>query len=400
MTQKIRLQIEPPKRLTSRQELALLRAAVARRSTPHLKRRLASLAMIADAYDEAIRLLEECAADAPDSDIYRQLAASYLAKEDETNTRRAREAALKAVELSSGAPMRAAALAALGKALARLGEDRDANEAFEAALAANPFDKDACKRLVALHFKRNDARAVLSLFDRLQAFGVGHSRLLAARTLALARLGRIDEARAFENLGWFSHRTVLEPPPGWATIGAFNAALANELSGHPALRYERYGTASTKTWRIDDPAAGGSRLLAALYGQMQSLIGDFMYQLEGVDHPWVRTRPDEGLLHNWCVITDGPGFEEWHVHQFGWLSAVYYVAVPDAIARGNDEAGCIAFGLPEYLVGNQAAAAFGLDLVRPEAGLAMLFPSHAYHRTFRHGVPERRICLAFDLWPA
>ena len=23
---------------------------------------------------------------------------------------------------------------------------------------------------------------------------------------------------------------------------------------------------------------------------------------------------------SWCVITDSDGFENWHVHQFGWLS--------------------------------------------------------------------------------
>jgi hypothetical protein len=29
----------------------------------------------------------------------------------------------------------------------------------------------------------------------------------------------------------------------------------------------------------------------------------------------------------------------------------------------------------------------------------MLFPSHAYHRTFAHESTERRICVAFDVRP-
>ena len=99
------------------------------------------------------------------------------------------------------------------------------------------------------------------------------------------------------------------------------------------------------------------------------------------------------------MITEGPGFEEWHVHQHGWLSGVYYVAVPEAVAHGDGEAGCLAFGLPDELIGKDAADAYGVEIARPRAGLSMLFPSHVYHRTFPHATRENRICLAFDLWP-
>ena len=394
-----RLRIERPKTLTAPQECELVRAAVARRPSMQMKRRLASLLMHADEYSEAIALLEDCVEAAPDFGAFHALAQARLALENEPDTRRAHAAAARAVERAPDEQLRAAALATLGKAQARLGDDAAAQAAFEAALVDNPQDKDACKRLIALHFRRERPEAALVLIDRLMAAGASHARLFAGRTLALARLGRVEDARAFENLAGFSLRRMLAPPAGWASLAAFNAALAEELVQHPALRYERYGTASTKTWRIDAPAASGSGLLAALYDRMQSVIMAFVAELAAVDHPWVRARPDEGVLHNWCVITDGVGHEEWHVHQFGWLSGVYYVAVPEAVSRGDGAAGGIGFGLPEDLVGEQAANAYGLDLVRPQAGLAMLFPSHAYHRTFQHGVPERRICLAFDVWP-
>jgi hypothetical protein len=98
-------------------------------------------------------------------------------------------------------------------------------------------------------------------------------------------------------------------------------------------------------------------------------------------------------------MTDAEGFELWHVHQFGWISGVYYVDIPEAVTEGDDKGGCIAFGLPDDMVGEEAAAAFGEILVRPTPGLLMLFPSHTYHRTFAHGADERRICLAFDIQP-
>jgi hypothetical protein len=73
--------------------------------------------------------------------------------------------------------------------------------------------------------------------------------------------------------------------------------------------------------------------------------------------------------------------------------------VPESIAHGESEAGCIALGLPADLVGEYAAAAYGTGVVRPQSGLLLMFPSHTYHRTFPHGERDRRICVAFDLKP-
>ncbi len=100
------------------------------------------------------------------------------------------------------------------------------------------------------------------------------------------------------------------------------------------------------------------------------------------------------------MIAESEGFENWHVHQFGWLSGAYYVRVPEAIANGKTQEGCIAFGLPDDLAGEAGAAAFGTRIIRPVSGLLLLFPSHTYHRTFPHGHRDRRICVAFDVKPA
>jgi uncharacterized protein (TIGR02466 family) len=106
------------------------------------------------------------------------------------------------------------------------------------------------------------------------------------------------------------------------------------------------------------------------------------------------------LLSSWCVITEREGFEDWHTHPQGWMSGVYYVEVPQSVSDGEGEAGCLALGLPEGLVGEEASAIFGRQVVRPRAGLLVLFPSHCYHRTFPHRSPGRRIGISFDLRPA
>jgi tetratricopeptide (TPR) repeat protein len=401
VTEPFQISIEQPKAMTVPQERDLLRAAVAQNPTSLLlKTRLAALRIITDQFDEAIALLEGCVETSPSFETYELLAQACLSRETAADNQSARDAALRAFELSTTNFQRAAALASLGKAQIRLGEETAARATLERALEENPHSKDAYKRLAALFLRRNAPDDVLRLADRLSSQGVGHSRLLASRTLALAKLGRVEQARACDNLAQFAPRRMLAPPASFGGLAAFNMALAEELLAHPALRFDRYGTASSRTWRIDEPATGGSELLAALYAQMRRNMEEFIAETRHIDHPWVRARPAAGVLHNWCVITDGPGYEEWHPHQHGWLSGVYYVAIPEAVARGDGEAGCIAFGLPDELIGKSAADAYGVELVRPTAGLSMLFPSHAYHRTFPHGLDERRICLAFDLWPA
>jgi uncharacterized protein (TIGR02466 family) len=180
---------------------------------------------------------------------------------------------------------------------------------------------------------------------------------------------------------------------------AFNSALAEELLAHPALRYERYGTASELTWRIDAPATGEAPHVRALLAEIRAAIQSHLESIACADHPWLLSRPASAVLRSWCVITDGAGHESWHVHQFGWLSGVYYVRVPRSISCGAGPEGCLSFGLPPELAGEEAARAYDSKLVRPREGLLLAFPSHAYHRTFPHGTGEKRICVAFDLRP-
>ena len=267
------------------------------------------------------------------------------------------------------------------------------------ALEADIANKDAYKRLAMLDFQTGRTEAALDYAEELTASGILHARVLGVRPLALAKLGRIDEAREAFAFDAFLHQTILSPPSGWPSIEAFNRDLAAEIMAHPGIRYERYGVASAHTWRIDEPSIATSRLVPLLQQLIQTEGAAYVDRLGGAGHPWLRARPGSAFLHNWCVVTDGDGFEEWHVHQNGWLSGAYYIDVPDFIVDGEGPAGCVAFGLPEDIVGEDAHAAFGASMFRPRSGLLMLFPSHSFHRTFAHRGDRRRICFAFDIAP-
>lgn len=392
------LEIEPPIALAKSHEAPLLRQAIAvNPESTSLRAKLALLLFIQDQFDEALEIYSQLMQDDPRAEWAIMMAECHISRETPEDDRAAEQMASLAVSLTDQPLQRVEAQAALGKALVRQGRTEEARATLQAALDANPSNTNVYKRLAALDLKAGAAQDALDTADRLIETGIGHSRLLVARVLALATQGRIDDAREAVGLDRFLHREFLAPPAGWPDLAAFNADVRAELARHPDLRYDRYGTASTRTWRIDQPAYASSVAIPALQDRIRSAVMRQVARLEAEDSTWTRARPERGILHNWCVLTDADGYEEWHVHQGGWMSGVYYVDVPPAVRVGSGREGCIAFGLPEDLVGQEASRQFGETVVRPQPGLMLLFPSHSYHRTFAHGSEGRRICLAFDV---
>lgn len=404
-----RIVIEPARLLSEPQELAVLRAAHRQHpSSSLLRTRLADALLRENAFDAAIDLLAGSDGDGDDGsddgdgrsdDRALMLIQAHLSRETAADDRSVLTIADRLLARDIDAATRAQVLADQAKACRRLGRLDMARALLEAGLACDPANKDACKRIAALDLAAGRVALAVGTLDRLAAAGVSHARLFAAQALAHARGERIDEARAIVAFDTLHHAELIDPPPGFASIAAFNAALAAELLAHPSLRFDRYGTASERTWRIDTPMMGDSPMLRLLLDRIAHSVAAHVARVAARDHRWTRAQPSVGMLHCWCVMTDGDGFETWHVHQFGWLSGVYYVRVPAAIEAARDRAGCLAFGLPEDLAGADVAAQYGVTIVRPQEGLAMLFPSHAYHRTFPHKAAERRICVAFDVRP-
>jgi len=390
------VEIPAPRMLTSKEELAMTRAAYARDpQSVELTSRFIRALVMADEFEEAIEIFER---NPNNASVLNTVQLAYLARETEAGNHRAAQVAERSIAASTTDRGRAIGFAALAKAQTRLGQKDLAERSLEEALRLDPGQKDAYKRLFALRLER-DPEAALALARSAVARGIVHARVLGSLVLALARLGRMDEAREAEGSSQFLRLKYPKPPAGWASADEFHNALAEEILNHPDMRYERYGTASTQTWRIDQPALQRSRIFSQLQSIVRQEILDYVAGLPQNGHPVLLGTPKRVLLRNWVVVTQGEGHETWHVHQNGWLSGTYYIHVQDHIANGAGPEGCIAFGLPGDVIGRHAADAFGERIERPQTGLMMHFPSHVYHRTYPHFGPGRRICYAFDLIP-
>lgn len=386
--------------LNSRQECELLREAMQRNPVSAILRpRLAKLLNRVDAFDESIALLTDSPAGPLTFFERALLCEALLARNGPNDIGRAAIEADAALEQATNDRQRAAALVLKARLARREGVDSVADDLLHHALALDAHHQDAYRMLTLQHLRRGQPAEILALADRMAELGAVHSWLHASRTLSLVALGKLAAARSGELAHRLRAEIMLEPPPGWDDIGAFNAALADEILRNSAIRRDRYGTASRDTEILDSLANGHAPLAAALVEQIARTAERHAATLDDVDHPWVAARPASGRLTSWGAITQEHGFEHWHIHPEGWMSGVYYVAVPRAVQEGEDEGGCIAFGISDALMG-EAAQAYGRHLLRPKPGLLALFPSQTYHRTYPHGQSERRICVAFDIWPS
>jgi hypothetical protein len=98
------------------------------------------------------------------------------------------------------------------------------------------------------------------------------------------------------------------------------------------------------------------------------------------------------------------GHEDWHMHPGGWISGVYYAAVPTAVPPvaphdGGAHPGAIEFG-PFPFGGERDVRGWPRAHMTPRPSLLLLFPSYYGHRTYATRVGDPRIVVAFDVVPA
>src|SRR5262249_53147081 len=124
-------------------------------------------------------------------------------------------------------------------------------------------------------------------------------------------------------------------------------------------------------------------------------VRDYMSRLRP-DDPVGRRRTDRWRYSGlWSArLTDG-GYQPNHVHDRGWISSAYYVALSPSDRPRDPRAGWMKLGEPNRAPANCPPEAF----VEPKVGSLVLFPSYMWHGTIPFEGSER-LSLAFDAVPA
>ena len=221
---------------------------------------------------------------------------------------------------------------------------------------------------------------------------------LAHRAIALRELGRLDPAGAIVDHPRLLRHRRLEPPAGYADLDAFNRSLADHVLHHPTLAPDPTGNSTRgghQTRELLDEPQGP---MVAFARFIEDCVQAYMDELTpDTTHPYLDRAPARRRLTAWGVVLGAGGHQVPHIHPEGWLSGNYYVELPDAVNDPDATAGWLEFGRPDPRFDCRADPQ--IELVQPQVGTMVLFPSYFYHCTIPFNDDHRRISIAFDAMP-
>jgi tetratricopeptide (TPR) repeat protein len=367
--------------------VALARSALAGYpNNPQLHLALARSLAGAGKLDEASSGLRHALALLPDHEALHEELAFVLARQGEVE---AALACARARKASWAAPF-------AFKLLVREGR-RAETAALEAAVAAvTPADSDLLESRAKR--SRDEPEELLRLSEDVLGHDPGAAHAIYYKALALAQLGRGEEAAALMGLDRFLRIAPLPAPPGFGGDEAFRETVRGEILANPSMVRDPAGHATRSGLRTRTFPAAGDRAAAALVGAIREAIGAYASALSG-DHSFVRARPARAKLTQWALLFRGDGQQLPHHHPGCWLTGVYYVSARrDASGPEAPCPGPIRIGILPGWAGVEPP--WPVIEIEPVPGTLLLFPSFVPHETVPPGEGAERISVAFDVTAA
>jgi len=279
------------------------------------------------------------------------------------------------------------------KLLVRHGRRAEAEDLETAVAAARPADPDLLDSRVRR--VRDDPERLLRLCEEALRHDPAAAHALHYKAVALARLGRGDEAAVLMGLERYFRNAPLPAPPGFGGDEAFREAVRGEILANPSLHRDPVGHATRSGLRTRIFPAAGDSAAPALIASIRAAVGAYAEALSG-DHPFVRARPCRATLTPWALLFRGAGHQVRHHHPGCWLTGVYYVSARRDSARpGAALPGALRIGgLPGWA---GVEPPWPVLEVEPVPGTLLLFPAFVPHETVPPGEDAERISVAFDV---
>ncbi|MCP5081486.1 MAG: tetratricopeptide repeat protein [Alphaproteobacteria bacterium] len=282
----------------------------------------------------------------------------------------------------------------------------EAVDYYKRMLDQEPGNINLYNNICAALLAGGDPQQAVIFADKWLALVPGSTEALSFRAVALEEGGETDAASELMNFERFVQADVVETPPGYDSMDAFNAALEQAVLSHqdlktPPLDSPHYHDPDLKiTDQILGPKEGP---IADLEAVIRQRIEAYYANLGSPqDHAFVEARPQNYDLVAWAAVLDKQGNQDAHIHFDGHLSGCYYVRIPEEVSgEANGEDGTVAGGFevgrppPEFFCKREHRH----KVVKPMEGMMVLFPSYMYHQTIPFKSTERRICVAFDAMP-
>ncbi len=198
------------------------------------------------------------------------------------------------------------------------------------------------------------------------------------------RLAGDDRYKALYDYDRLVKSYGIDPPQGWSSVETYLSDLGQALDRihgpltHPVGQSLRHGSQTMRALAdYPDPP------IRALFGALDAPIRRHITA--------IGTEGGYRIASAWSVRLNSGGFHLSHVHPEGWLSSAFYVRVPKDMP-GTE--GWLKFGEP----GPPTAPRLEADhLIKPQAGMLVLFPSCMWHGTVPFSSDDKRLSCAFDI---
>jgi tetratricopeptide (TPR) repeat protein len=297
----------------------------------------------------------------------------------------------------------------LAAILDRQGKALEAEEIICKALISAPDD---AKIFYALIQRQVENRHLDGALDTCEQFFNAYPRNMRALAFKAFVLNERGEGMAARQLLDFDHLIqcdLLQDAPGYAAIEELNADLVEFALSHSTLDFEPAQKSTKQGSQTASLQGETAKPIATLRQLIEHNINEYFETHSGhAPHPYLDSMPAEFSLDIWATVLNPKGHQKPHFHPGGWLSGVYYPALPSAMHNNdNATAGHIEFGRPQDQYDFKAKPL--IHTIQPEVGLMVLFPSYFYHRTIPVVYsPDRgdtddtddtdvRISIAFDV---
>jgi len=265
----------------------------------------------------------------------------------------------------------------------------DEAEAME-TLVANIDPADQSLLTLRARRVRHKPEELLLLAEKALALDPGASQAIYLKVVALAQLGRSEQAAALLALDTFVRITQLPAPEGFSADEGFSAQLRAEILSNPTLHRDPAGHATRCGLRTRGFPSERDQATVAVIQAIRGAIDGYAEALAG-EHPFVRARPARATFTPWALVFPSAGHQVLHHHPGRWLTGVYYVSGPECAAGG----GALRIGALPGWAGIEPPWPV-LD-VKPVPGRLILFPSFTPHETVPTGSEDVRISIAFDV---
>ena len=288
----------------------------------------------------------------------------------------------------------------LGQVYLELKKFKLALASFKQSVCLKPnFDNQL--NLAELLLRENcDPQKALPILEQALLLKPNDTRTIAYKTIALRGLNKFKEAKNiinFKNLvqpDYIKNHTNHD-------VDKLNRKILSYLINHPNRIVEK----NTEGWAIR-----GGTAVRNLFSYNDEIINDFENIIRNIidkkiaslkidcNHPFLMKKPLNYDLDCWANLLEAGDYQANHIHNNGWMSGVYYVDLPEIENEKNKHAGWIEFNRAGYDLPH-----FGeekdIEIIKPEQGMYILFPSYVWHGTIPYVGKENRVSISFDIIP-